>query len=476
MANPWEKYQNTEQPTDTPKPWEKYAQASPKEATPPPAEDWVAQAKDAGLKGLSTLGKGLDYAGGVVRTAGAYPFVKQVTGQDVVNALKANPLSGNEILQKAGVPQGGSLSDAVPSIYSPTGDEWTKFQKGGPLDPTARGAGGLALEVATDPLALGGMAAKGMAGAAMKAGRALSPAEKVLQYATRPIGAGLEDLGKARYSSALRGVDESLKAGGKLPVSPTFIQNGMPVGTMQGLRDDAKAFAKKAGQAMSNIEQTAAQKGATVNMLPAMNDSMELASEMRSSPHPEVRAAGAKLDEITASYLDKGEKVPVDQAREWSSEANNLASEQAFNPMTAGSVPFAAEGNKEIGQGLKDQVYKSINSVTPDAGQAYQNANQQYATLASKDAKREFKNAAKVERKKNAITLFDAGLGTAAISHPSALSILAGKKGMEVLNSAVGRTGTGRGLYELGNKGDQLLRRPSVWQDLYNKQTNGEEQ
>lgn len=438
-------------------------------------QDTLSQAKELGLKGLSAVGKGLDYVGGVTRTGLAAPFMKSVTAQDVVNALKANPLSGEEILNRAGVSKGGSLSDVIPGAYSETGDEWLKLQKGGWADPSARGAGGLALEMATDPLTLASFGTAGVAKAAMKAGRPLTNAEKLLQVTTRPIGYGLEEAGKKRYSSALRGVDESLKSAGKPPVSSVFLQNEMPIGSMQTLRKKSEEFAKKAGQTIGNIESQATEKGATVNMLPAMNDSIELASEMRKSPHPNVQAAGQKLDDITQSYLEKGEKVPLDKAREWASEANKLASEQAFNPMTAGNVPFASQSNREIGQGLKGEVYKSIENTTPELKSPYDLANQQYSSLASKDAKREFKSAAKAERKKNGITQVDLALTGATAINPHFLGVLGAKTGARLGNSAIGRTATGRGLYELGNKGDVLLRRPSVWQDLYNKYYGPEE-
>lgn len=441
----------------------------------PQDESTIDQIKQGALKGLDYAGRGLDYLGGVTRTAGSYPFVKQVTGQDVLNAFKAHPLSGNQILEKAGVSQGKSLSDVIPG-YSKEPAPWYVPEKGGALDPTARGAAGLALEIGTDPLAMASIGVKAGTNAARMAGRALTPAEKLLQYSTRPVGTALEDIGTSRYKSALRGVDESLKSAGKPAISDTFIQQGMPVGNMQTLKAKAKVFADQAGQAMGNIETEAAGKGATVNMLPAMDDAMELSSEMRASPHPSVQAAGQKLDDITASYLEKGEKVPVDKAREWSSEANKLASEQAFNPMTANNVPFASEANREIGQGLKGEVYKSIENTTPELSDQYKLANQQYSTLASKPAQRELKNAAKVERKKNAITLVDAMIASGSLANPTiGLPILGAKKAIEFGNSALGRTMAGKGLYNLGNYGDQILRRPSVWQDIYNKNNNGEE-
>lgn len=430
--------------------------------------DIFENAKNVGLKGLQYAGKALDYPGGVVRTGLGATFQKNVTGQDVLNALKGNPLSGDELLERAGESKGGSLSDILP-IYSNGPKHWYQPEKGGMLDPTRRGAEGLALEMITDPLSLLALGTSKAASMALKAGKELTPAEKLLQYTTRPIGRGLEEAGKSRYASALRNVDESLKIAGKPPVSPVFIQNEMPVGSMQTLREKSKDLASKAGRDIGNIESEATSRGATVNMLPAMNDSMELSSEMRKSPHPNVQQAGQKLDDITASYLGQGEKVPVDKARAWSSEANKLASEQAFNPMTAGNVPFASEGNREIGQGLKGEVYNAIDKTTPELSDQYKLANKQYSSLSSKDAKRELKNASKVEKRKNGITLVDAGLGAGSLATPQLLPVLLGKKLMELGNSAYGRTATGKSLYNLGHYGDQILRRPSAWQSLYDK-------
>lgn len=72
--------------------------------------------------------------------------------------------TGKEIAQKAGVSD-TSLSDVLPSLYSETGDEWTKFQRGGLLDPTASGAAGLGVDIAADwtNLIPGAVVAKGAA-------------------------------------------------------------------------------------------------------------------------------------------------------------------------------------------------------------------------------------------------------------------------------------------------------------------------
>lgn len=68
-----------------------------------------------------------------------------------IGGLKGQKKGFGQVMEEAGVGTGGSLSDLAPFIYSDTG-EGLPLKKGGILDPTLRGAGGLALDIATDPL------------------------------------------------------------------------------------------------------------------------------------------------------------------------------------------------------------------------------------------------------------------------------------------------------------------------------------
>ncbi|NBO22189.1 hypothetical protein EBU94_02450, partial [bacterium] len=104
---------------------------------------------------LEPVGKVLGYPGGLVRGAIAGAIEKATGRDDLVNlkdVLKGEAPFSSEIMEKMGVKEGKSLSDVLPSLYSKTGNEWTKLQKGGLLDPTARGAAGLATDIITDPL------------------------------------------------------------------------------------------------------------------------------------------------------------------------------------------------------------------------------------------------------------------------------------------------------------------------------------
>ena len=129
-----------------------YAQMM-EEMDPPEENSHLGQA-------LASAGMGIaDYAGGLVRTpvmaalaalAGRGDTVHVQDFKDAANPLKPAPSSG-EWLERMGVPPGKSLSDAIPGLYSETGDEWTKFKKGGFMDPTARGAAGAGLDMALSP-------------------------------------------------------------------------------------------------------------------------------------------------------------------------------------------------------------------------------------------------------------------------------------------------------------------------------------
>lgn len=132
---------------------------------------------------LQGLGKALDfvdrYDGAASLRAAAYDAAK--------NGLSSHPLdaaikqygqegapTGKEIVSELGVTQKG-LSDLIPSMYSDTGNEWTKFKKGGALDITGSGAAGLLTEMALDPLAVGMPTEKGVSGLLKMAGKPTIP-------------------------------------------------------------------------------------------------------------------------------------------------------------------------------------------------------------------------------------------------------------------------------------------------------------
>jgi hypothetical protein len=98
----------------------------------------------------------LDYPAGLVRGSIA-GGLEAATGRDdlvdIKDVLRGKAPASSEIMEKLGVPEGKSLSDILPEMYSESG-KGMRLQKGGLFDPTARGTAGAALDVALDPLSL----------------------------------------------------------------------------------------------------------------------------------------------------------------------------------------------------------------------------------------------------------------------------------------------------------------------------------
>lgn len=133
-----------------------------------------------GQTALAALGagaKGLDVGRGALTAPALAALLEQLTGKDVYRAKEhgdaINPTnlstypSSNELFERAGVPEGATLSDYMGGYAE--GDEntpWYHPEKGGMLDPSVRGVGGFITDMALDPM---NYISFGAAGAAKKA-------------------------------------------------------------------------------------------------------------------------------------------------------------------------------------------------------------------------------------------------------------------------------------------------------------------
>lgn len=116
-----------------------------------------------------------------------------------VGPIKGQKEGFSEVMEQAGVGELGKLSDLIPGIYSETG-EGAALQRGGPLDPTARGTLGLGLDIFTDPttyLTSGGSA--------------------VDKFLTAKGTRYLSDAGKAFRDTAYKAVEPAMKAARAIP-------------------------------------------------------------------------------------------------------------------------------------------------------------------------------------------------------------------------------------------------------------------
>jgi hypothetical protein len=192
---------------------------------------WVDKAKSVGLTGLQGVNKASSLLWDTTTGPIVAGLLENATGKTVTtpeeDAAAINPLtlqtgaSLNQMLERAGVPEGAKLSDYVQGYKESGKGAWYEPEKGGMLDPTVRGAGATVAQALLDPstyLTMGSTAAakaasktssakvlnqvakKGLVGRSEQALGALSDA---LSYVPKKVAQGVEALPGGKYSSVM---------------------------------------------------------------------------------------------------------------------------------------------------------------------------------------------------------------------------------------------------------------------------------
>ena len=145
------------------------------ETAPKPTQDLnlAEQALQAAMPVLDPLGRVIDVAtlGAPIR-AGVAKLVEAQTGKEIAPELKLSRGQAptfKEIWESQGIKEGTPISEVLPGMFSPTGEELLKFKKGGMFDITPLGAAGGVMDIAT-----------GMGGSAVKALKETALAQKAL--------------------------------------------------------------------------------------------------------------------------------------------------------------------------------------------------------------------------------------------------------------------------------------------------------
>lgn len=246
------------------------------------------------MQGLDKAVRVLDYAGGLVRGAGA-GALELATGRedlvDIEDVLKGQAPGTAEIAEKLGVPQGGQLSDVLPGMYSETG-AGLPLEKGGMLDITPRGAAGFAGDVALDPLtylSLGTI-----------------PATKYgakLAKATTPITQSAKKAGVSLYKSGLSAIDDYVKRYGKDPVSDTLLKHGAS-GSAQDILKQMDEIGEKLLAERQGILRRATYAGAEVDVPKAMAPAQAYVNRLRYlREDKEMQAIADAIQDRINNYL-----------------------------------------------------------------------------------------------------------------------------------------------------------------------------
>lgn len=413
--------------------------------------------RSLGGKALDIGLRGLDAAGGAVRTgvagtsdilrlleAGINPNKETADVQtsiregDLERVLTGNAPSSAEFAERAGVPAGGSLSDVAPQLFNETG-EGLALQRGGPLDPTARGAVGFAGDVVTDPL-----------GAITKGGKA---AAAVL----RPAQSTLKGTSKLAFDAPLKSIDTQVQAAspGAGRFSALAREEGFS-GNSQRLLDQNEDLITRLGQQRSEVFAQADQLDVAIDTQKALAPARAEVARLRKSQLPKNKEKAQKMDEILDSIQGqtkerlnpltlKKEKVPVRLSLEDASNAKTEFAEQLPNTSFSqfGALKTVEKKvSKKLADGFRREIVDAGNRTAPGIGDQISEINKKFQTALA--ARKPLERAAKSEARINITRPVD-----------SAFNLLAGTgtrtRGARVLESAADIPGL-----------DSVLRRTAI--------------
>jgi len=339
-----------------------------------------------GIKTLQAGGKVLDYARGAIGGPALAAGLELLTGKDV-NKLKnwknaINPTrldtypSSAELMEEAGVPEGAKVSDYT-----------DKISKGGLLDFTLRGGGGLALDVATDPLTYlsfgtATAAKKGAQGAAKGGAKTLLEMPVLKQaaaFATAPSRA-VSDMGKKIFSWGITPIEQAGEKFGKDAVADTMYKHR--------IKGSARAIEEKIGKTTGDLKRErdlvlrqADAAGATVDRGGAFQDFTDEIAQMVADRRISQEQGNKILDDALQTYLQGGDPSTM-LATQWKSdmygELPNKVWEASKNPSIGQRL------NKKASKGLKEGIENAVGKFSGrDAAETLKLKNKELGELLS---------------------------------------------------------------------------------------------
>lgn len=412
-------------PGPAPSSGEEAALAQAQSAASPAPEAAPAEQPGVGSQVLDAAGRVLDYGGGAIRTgiaAGAGAVQSAVTGQpnvigteDFAAAAKGKAPSSADYLKRLGVSEGGSFK--VPGTEQRV---------------TLRGAEGLALDIATDPLT------------------AVAKLIKEAPYIGKLInsgGAASQALGEAVYKSAL-----ALDAEGKAAVGSALIEAGAPVGGAAKLAKSVDDISSTMGNIRQGLYDKATEKGVLIDTAYPMKRAEAVISKMQKNPG--LRPAAEELMSLLDRYKAEG-KVPIDIMSEWKTALYDTLPASAFNGQ--GKLKGIANTFKEaLAADFRDTIVKAGNAAEDGLGSSIDKLNEKWGALLS--ATRPLDKAAQATGGKLGHIIDGAVLATGGL-HGAAV-----KKGYDIATSPFAKTVVGKALMEAGKAGlvDAVARRQLI--------------
>jgi hypothetical protein len=450
-------------------PWEGGAPGEEAKKEPTLADE----AAELGKKGLEMGLRGLNVLGGTARTGlakGVEALSGKNLGADWKQALRGEAPGSAEFMKRAGVPEGGHLSD-IPGVSKLYGSgpvsPWYALSKGGLLDPSARGAAGFVADMATDPLSYVG------AGVAGRGGKVAETVDAALN----PIRNASESVGTKVYRAGLKKVDQAAEDFGKSPhaASDVLMKNNI-WGSMGSVRKQAIEKASELKAAKDAAIQEADRLGARGYAANATQKADQRLSQMLDDPQHDLVKDILPGIEFVERYKAQP-AAPLATLDRWKTGLTKKTGPNGYKIDTV--VPDGKAMRMDIAGGLKSEIENQANRVKPNLGDEIQQTNADLGPLLT--VRKAMRQAQKVEENKNFFTPVDAMLGGMGLmlthAPDKAIALMAAKKAADLSKSTALRTGLGLGMKKAGSlplldpAARELLVQQSPW-SLINQQAN----
>lgn len=321
------------------------------------AELAALEARDKPSGMMDYIGRGLDYENMLTRAPLAQLSGLAKPGEITQAAkLQGRIPDSSELMRRAGVPAGKSLSDVLPSWLNPyeepektRKDTWWP-DKGGWFDPTARGLGGTIADITMSPSTY--VPFLNMASIPGRLGKALVGAQKAISP-SKWLGKG----GEALYDSALRPVINEGERRGKTAVSDVFYKSGVWGSPRRWLEKTQEAGTKLKG-ARDAIMKEADDAGATLNRSEAFKPALDTLKDFRKRKLLDREQASEFIDSIRKKEWLDGTPPNLTDATAWKTQVNKGLPDHVWN-----QVKHLDEGEKlqqVLSTGLKEGVEKGV--------------------------------------------------------------------------------------------------------------------
>lgn len=436
---------------------------------------------------LEKAGRALNFAGGAVR-GGIAGAIEPLIGKDIVSAeeVKSGTVPGaSDIMARAGVPEGYSLSDILPQIYTQDGDGLA-LQKGGMFDPTARGAVGLAADIVTDPTTY--LAAPLKAAQLAKAGTSMGKALKLAEVAINPvgeavggIGAGLKKGGEKLYKSAFEKADQALATRyGKGSIADILKSRGFK-GSAQEALEKTQEINKQLGEKIGEFR-TQADLAGTLTQPIDFDAAEKVVQKYRVASDPKMMAIADNLQEVLDSYKGMPPKSATELATIKRLNLDMAGGDAAFDVLKSSPDRAEAELRRALGKSLGEAEDSAVKqSLSPEQYKEYIKTKRDYGTTTKYAPQKELNKLARGEMTRTGVapSAIDV-MGTAAAiasGQPIAMGGMAAKKARDIMRLTGTKTRLGPAMEAFGGGVQATASKipPQVWLEMLRSKPEGEQ-